>query len=192
MTETCSQIATAKLSSLNQKNFSEVSLLSHAEARTNTEGFLQVKASSLFSFYAQNGRGVWDPKVDGWFTTEDKGEVTNGVLQIAGRGHDFIKIGGEASSLLRLRGVLEAAVMQTAPALHQEIVLLDWPSERLGSEVHLVFTTLVSSADRENVCAAFNLKVLPFERIRAYHEVSSLPRSELGKILTAELKRALK
>lgn len=191
MTETCSQIATASLASLQQDIFPELHLLSHAEARKNAEGFLQIKGSSLLSFYAQNGRGVWDPKMDGWFTAEDKGEISGGVLQIAGRGQDFIKIGGEASSLSRLRGLLETAVKQIAPSQHREIILLDWPSERLGSEIHLVFTRQVSEEEREKICTAYNLKVLPFERIRAYHQVSSLPRSELGKVLTAELKRAL-
>lgn len=191
MTETCSQIATASLESLSVRQYPSIPLLDHAEARTDASGFLQIRASSLLTAYAQAQRGVWDPKQNGWFTAEDQGEVQNGSLRIHGRTQDFIKIGGESTSLSRLRAILETTVMEAAPAWQHDLALLDWPSERLGREVHMVFSSKVPASERDRLRSTYDSKVLPFERIRAYHEVPVLPRSDLGKILYAELRRGL-
>ncbi|MBO9667514.1 MAG: AMP-binding protein, partial [Bdellovibrio sp.] len=51
MTETASQIATASLQSLQNLEYPAIELLSHADARTNAEGFLEVTSLSLFTCY---------------------------------------------------------------------------------------------------------------------------------------------
>lgn len=192
MSETASQIATASLASLQQDEFPPLGLLSHAQARQNAEGFLEVHATSLFTCYAQNEgeqQRWWDPKVNGWFTTEDRGSVQNGFLQIEGRSKDYIKIGGEGTNVARLRSVLE----QTALALNAQwplrVTLLEMPSSRLGFEIHVVST--LSSTDTEFLLQQFSEKVLPFERPRKIHYVNEIPRSDLGKILWGELRRLL-
>lgn len=190
MTETCSQVATATLASL-ENNCPGLDLLSHAQVRTNTQGFLEFKANSLCTGYAQVGKGFWDPKHDGWLTSEDRGEVVGNRLRIDGRGQEFVKVGGELVSLPRLREKLEMAVSAADSSLALDVVLFDLPSERLGSEVHLVFTPRVSTELRQKIQELYNSKVLPFERIRDYHEVSALPRTELGKIRFAELRNLI-
>lgn len=192
MTETASQIATASLRSLNDKDFPEVRLLSHAEACTNAEGFLQVKASSLFTCYAQiqgDENRCWDPKKDGWFTTEDRGEVIEGALQILGRSKDYIKIGGEGSNVARLRSVLDQCALELNPSWPLQVTLLDMPSARLGSEIHAV--SLLTPEETEQVVLMYSHRVLPFEKIRRVHYVDRIPRSDLGKILWSELRRQL-
>jgi O-succinylbenzoic acid--CoA ligase len=192
MSETASQIATASLQSLTEGEFPEVRLLSHAEARANAEGFLQVKATSLFTCYAQNQDGVphsWDPKVDGWFTTEDRGEVVNGCLQIRGRSGDFVKIGGEGTNVARLRSILDRCALELNPGWPLKITLLDMPSDRLGAEIHAV--SLLSQEDTEKTLELYSKRVLPFEKVRKIHFVREIPRSDLGKILWAELRRLI-
>lgn len=192
MTETASQIATASLSSLSQEEYPEIELLSHAEARTNERGYLEVKAESLFSYYAQNssnGPKVWSPKNGEWFTTEDRGEVQGRVLSIQGRSKDYIKIGGEGVNLARLRSILEKCILSQEPQWGPKVVLLDMPSDRLGSEIHLV--SELSEAETGLVIAKYEAQVLPFEKVRKIHYIKEIPRSDLGKVLWSSLRRML-
>ncbi|MGZ3773797.1 MAG: AMP-binding protein [Pseudobdellovibrionaceae bacterium] len=194
MTETASQIATATLDTLKvHGDFPDISLLSHAEAERNEEGFLKVKASSLFTCYAQNTRqGIrhWDPKIENWFTTEDKGEVICGNLIIEGRSKDYIKIGGEGTNLARLRSVLESCALAFNTDWASRLALLDVPSQRLGSEIHLV--SLLGQDETSHLVNIYNEKVLPFERIRQAHSFKEIPRNELGKILWGQLQKEVK
>ncbi|MEN0060489.1 MAG: AMP-binding protein [Bdellovibrio sp.] len=191
MTETASQIATASLQSLAEAEYPEMSLLSHAEARADERGFLQVRAQSLFSCYAQyrnNTVTVWDPKLAGWFTTEDQGEVAQGSIKVQGRGGDYIKIGGEAVSLPRLRSLLAKCVLEEKGRV-DSVVLLDMPSDRLGKQIHAV--SVVEPLLTEKMIQSYSQQVLPFEKIRKIHYIREIPRSELGKILWGRLRSML-
>lgn len=191
MTETSSQIATASLTSLmNKIDFPDLGLLSHAQVEKNEAGFLKVKASSLFTCYAQNtadGVKYWNPKKDGWFTTEDKGNILNGNLIIEGRSRDYIKIGGEGTNVARLRSILENCALVLRPEGTFKLALLDVPSDRLGSEIHLV--SLLSEEQTLQIVKLYTEKVLPFEKIRKIHYRNEIPRNELGKILWGELRK---
>lgn len=192
MTETASQIATSSLDSLKSSEYPEMRILSHASARTSAEGFLEVRADSLFTCYAQNISGemrTWDPKVDGWFTTEDRGEVHNGFISVEGRTKDFIKIGGEATNMSRLRSVLDQVAMKIDTSWPLKVTLIDVPSERLGSEVHMV--SYLSPEQTEKLLSLYVQDLLPFEKPRKIHYVDEIPRSDLGKILWGELRRKL-
>lgn len=192
MTETCSQIATADLHSLQSLHFPEMNLLSHARARTNEKGHLEVSSSSLFTCYAKFD-GVagksWDPKIDSWFTTEDLGLVSERKVRVFGRQGDYLKIGGEATHLGRLRALLESAATELNPEWLQQVVLLDIPSDRLGAEIHMVSTLDLSMA--EQVAQRYGEKVLPYEKVRKIHTLKEIPRSDLGKVLWGELRRLL-
>lgn len=192
MTETASQIATGSLASLRETAYPAMELLPHAQARTNEEGFLEVAATSLLTCYAQNIDGEprsWDPKVSGWLTTEDQGDVRGKELFISGRKKDYIKIGGEATNMARLRGVLETVVQRQNPAWSLRVTLVNVPSDRLGSEVHLVSS--LNANQTQELLEAFTKDVLPFEKPRKIYYVDEIPRSTLGKILWGELRRKL-
>jgi O-succinylbenzoic acid--CoA ligase len=171
MTETCSQVATATLSS------AELRLLDHIEARTEHDGRLAFRGASLLTGYASE-RGLEDPKTsDGWFVTEDLGSIDGRTLQVEGRRGDSVKIGGESVDLTRLDSILASIA-----GLHAAVVAV--PDPRLGCVIHLVIDP---SADADRVLAAFNAGVHPFERARAVHRVAEIPRSPLGKLLRNKL-----
>jgi O-succinylbenzoic acid--CoA ligase len=165
MTECCSTIAISD------------ALLGHIEARRESDGRLAFRGASLFSGYATE-HGLVDPKIDGWFISEDLGEVDGRTLRVAGRAGDFVKIGGESVDLKRLDRIMyelagnDAAIIAVA-------------DERLGHVIHLATVIEPSFVD------AFNERVHPFERIRAVHRVESIPRSPLGKLLRPQLLRML-
>ncbi len=175
MTEACSQIATARGES------EELYVLPHITVRSEVDQRLAFRGSSLLTGYAhfdERQRAVFvDPKVDGWFVSEDRGEVVDDVLRPLGRAGGFVKIGGESVDLARLDAILDS-VRQTADA-----AIIAVPDDRLGHVIHLAAT----SDDVKQIVEAFNARVLPFERIRAVRRVTAIPRSPLGKLLRARL-----
>ena len=152
-------------------------LLPHIEARADDEFRLAFRGSSLFTGYVTE-EGFSDPKVDGWFLSEDIGEVDGRTLRVQGRKGDFIKIGGESVDLARLDRILESVRGGV------DAVLIAAPHTRLGHVIQLV-----STRDASQVVERFNECVLPYERIRGTHRIDSIPRSTLGKLLRAELTR---
>lgn len=165
MSECCSTIAVEDL------------LLSHIDARRETDGCLAFRGPSLFTGYATE-EGLIDPKIDGWFLSEDLGDVEGRRLRVDGRIGDFVKIGGESVDLKRLDRILHELAGDDA-------AIVAMPDERLGHVIHLATTIEPTFAD------AFNSRVHPFERIRAIHRVDEIPRSPLGKLLRAELADSL-
>lgn len=189
MTEACSQVATASVASLSETRFPELELLSHLDVRL-VEGKLAVRGASLLTGYAigDNDRARFvDPKMDGWFVSEDAAGLSNEggrtIIRPLGRTSDFIKIGGESASLTRLQEIAERA----ATAFGVDAAAIAVPDARLGMVIHLAVSdaTLASKVRR-----GFDEAVLPFERARAVHVVD-IPRSPLGKLQREELRRRI-
>ena len=174
LTETCSQVATAGLDA------PALVVLDHVQVRTEPDGRVALRGSSLLTGYGTE-RGFVDPKIDGWFITEDLGSLEGDILRIEGRRGDFVKIGGESVELARLDAVLVAIAGRHAAV----IAVAD---ARLGHVIHLVVDALL---DPDAVASAFNARVHPFERARAVHRVAEIPRSPLGKLRRHELANAV-
>jgi O-succinylbenzoic acid--CoA ligase len=161
MTECCSTISIEDV------------LLSHIDARQEADGRLAFRGPSLFTGYATE-EGLIDPKIDGWFVSEDLGEVDGRAMKVFGRAGDFVKIGGESVDLKRLDRILSELAGDDA-------AIVAVGDDRLGHVIHVATTIEPSFVD------AFNARVHPFERIRAVHRVDAIPRSALGKLLRAEV-----
>lgn len=150
-------------------------LLPHLEGRIDVDDRLALRGPSLFTGYVEGGV-LTDPKVDGWFVSEDRATLDGRTLAITGRPSDFVKIGGESVDLRRLDRILASITSEAA--------VFAAPDERLGHVIHLAMTR----GDPETV-DEFNARVLPFERARAVHHVDEIPRSPLGKLLRRELEK---
>jgi len=170
MTETCSQVATARRGS------PELILLDHAEARVEQDGRLAFRGSSLLTGYATED-GLVDPKVGGWFVTEDLGLVAGRLLEVSGRRGDVVKIGGESVDLKRLDAIVETLAGRDA-------AVAAVPDARLGCVIHLF---VAGSTDAATLRSAYDGRVHPFERARAVHRVPWIPRTPLGKLIRKEL-----
>lgn len=201
MTECCSQIATASLESVqaNPSTFPELQLLSHVEAAKSSDGRIQVKSPSLLTGLAvlapggdhENDRW-FDPKIDGWFQSEDLGEIhvssKTKFLKVRGRATDFVKTGGESVDLNRLSAVLTEVRTQTGSTI--DLVIFPMEDERLGHVIHGVAATEELSPqgqEAKKIFEHFNARVLPFERARKLHFIERIPRSPLQKLLKSEL-----
>ena len=157
-------------------------LLPHLEARIDSDDRLALRGASLFTGYVENGV-LTDPKVDGWFTSEDCAKLDGRTLAIKGRPSDFVKIGGESVDLRRLDRILASITPDAA--------VFAFPDERLGHVIHIATTRDDPSSIREFI-GEFNARVLPFERARAVHRVDEIPRSPLGKLLRRELEKQIR
>lgn len=168
MTECCSQVATATPAS------PELILLDHVEARIEADGRFAIRSEALLTGYATED-GFVDPKIQGWFVTEDVASLDGRTLRVQGRRGDFVKIGGESVDLSRLDRIL-AAIGADAAAVAI-------PDERLGHVIALA----VASGDPDAIANAFNARVFPFERARSVLRVREIPRTPLGKIMRSRL-----
>lgn len=192
MTECASQIATAKLFSWNASAFPELIPLSHLETNIDPNGYLKIKGSSLLTAYLHLSASEWqlvDPKVDGWFTTEDKATFSHGNISDISRGYNFIKIGGESVNLSRLEKILEDILLLNESKCDAAIVAM--PDERLGHCIHLAVAGTKCNIAVQSIVNEYHREVFPFEKIRHVHYVEKIPRTPLGKILKNDLLKSL-
>lgn len=187
LTECASQVATAV-----PGDFDNYQILNHVGVRVDQDNTVCLKSPSLFTAYAVfNARGEveWvDPKKEGWFQTEDKGELlSNGGLKIFGREKDFIKVSGESVNLLSLQRIIDELAWKLS--LKGLFVISGLPDERLGHVVHLAVEEGISKVDQ--LVEAFNGEVLPYETIKKVHQVKKIPLTPIGKVDHGELRRAL-
>lgn len=175
MTETCSQVATAR------ENDPAMKLLDHVEARVEEDGRLAFRGASLLTVYA-TASGTRDPKsADGWFVTEDLGEVGGDVLRVAGRQGSWVKIGGESVDLSRLDMILEGVAGAGA-------AVVAVPDPRLG---HVIWLAVEAGGDGDRIERSFSELVFPYERPRVTVTVAAIPRTELGKLQRAKLAKEI-
>lgn len=200
MTEVCSQIATG---------YPDAEILGHIEARVGDDGFLQIRGEALFTRMGYvDERGfteLADARTpDGWYKTNDFCEIAmrdhgvgmakSRVLRFIGRAGDLIKVGGELVNLARLRARLEEFARRSpgngADADVSEVILSSDDDARLGQRV----VAVVKSADARDMALfleKFNATVAPFERVRAIYGLAELPRTDLGKIKMAEIRKLI-
>jgi len=175
LSETASQVATAL-----PDGPPEMVLLPHVKAKVCRDGVIAISGSSLLTCYAEveDEVVVTDPKVDGWFSTDDIGELKESVLKVKGRRKDFVKISGESVSLTILNGILELLKMEFD--LRDDIALIAMPDNRLGHTIHLATTH--ESLRLLTLIEEFQKRVMPFERIRHVHVVDHIPRTAMDKV----------
>ena len=169
MTEMCSQIATADLKS------SRLKLLPHVEAKRSSEGRLLVKSKALFTGYYEPD--FIDPKIDGWFETEDLVDLEGEYLIPRGRGSDILKIKGELVNLFHLEEVLES--LKAKLQCKMETAVIPKVDARAGYKLYLYHTL----RDVAPLLEAFNKSVIPEAKITEAVFVPALPKNSLGKVI---------
>jgi O-succinylbenzoic acid--CoA ligase len=154
--------------------------LDGVEIRISNNSEIEIRGEMLFRTY----RDGIDPKTeDGWFTTGDLGEINDGELTVHGRKDDLINTGGYKvwpklveSSINQINGVIDCVVMGLPdPKWGQTVcawIVLQNPNESLSVRDlrrHIKETL-------PDYCAPQKLFI-----------VESIPRSALGKVLSAEV-----
>lgn len=189
MTESCGAVAAAPLESLKEMKAPSLEPLSHTQIQTEN-GFIKLFGPSLLTgSLVQDAKGFHfiDPKEQGWFTTQDQGEVQGQRVWIKGRASEVVKVGGEFTHLARLQQILEEIFAEEGEVGASKYALLvASPSDRLGHQIDLVVAEAYQNQAAHWV-ERFNQSVLPFEKIRQVHTVLEIPRNEMGKVLRGSL-----
>lgn len=187
LTENSSQVAAAAMEALTDQ-YPPLHILPHNQVEINAFGCIKIKGPALLTGYAMDspsGPTFSDPKIDGWFHTEDLGQLSGNILSVWGRKDNRIKIGGETVDFQHLERRFEAIKLDLK--IKEDAALVAVPDERLGYVIHAATTTphIHALVDR------FHLEVMPFERIRHIHMLPQIPRTALGKLQRAEILEAI-
>ena len=195
MTEMCSSIAITDPAGMNEDSFQKLRILPHVNVRQSIEGLLEMKSAALFTGYVEEDIGAqaqikasWGE--GGWFTTSDRGVLEGSSLRLLGRSADFIKIGGESVELHRLNSHLERIRIELK--LTADVALVPYPDDRLNHVIHLVSDNQLTVDEFEKLRQIYNTCVLPFEKIRHWHILPQIPRTELKKFKLSECLQMLK
>lgn len=187
LTECTSQVATALLGSWEEHKYPLLKPLDHIKIGLTDEGLLKIKSQSLFTAYVYpNLSRCIDPKVDGWFITEDRADIVNGFLHNISRDGFFVKIGGESVDLSRLNVILDDA--RLALGVSEDMAIFAASDNRLGYVIHLAVAGHLSESVLETLLTTYHAAALPFEKIRNVRYIEEIPRTALKKLKLHELK----
>jgi O-succinylbenzoic acid--CoA ligase len=190
MTECGSQVATASLKSLAEKDYGKKALivLPHLQVRVDALGQLRMRGTSLLTAYGlrrEEKIEFYDPKdVDGWFTSEDRGNVINSHLEVYGRGVEFVKIMGENVNLSDLEQV--ACRIRHELGYTMDLAIGAFPDTRLGYTLWL-FVSPGLHKEGQEMMEIYNQRVSAFERVKGVRILPNQVRNEMGKILRHRL-----
>jgi O-succinylbenzoic acid--CoA ligase len=150
--------------------------------RVSDSAEIEIQGEVLFRTY----RDGTDPKKeDGWFTTGDLGEIRDGVLTVHGRKDDLIITGGYKvwpklveSSISQIDGVIDCVVMGLPDAKWGQTVCTWIVLKNLDLPLNLEDVRRHVKTSLPDYCAPHKLFI-----------VESIPRSALGKVLSAEISK---
>ncbi|HWB02629.1 MAG TPA: AMP-binding protein [Verrucomicrobiales bacterium] len=181
LTEASSQVATARPDDTSLPP--RLELLPCWEARTDADGRLQLRGAPLCQGKLLRDPDGWTfhPALDagGWFTTNDRAQVSGRVLTILGRCDRVIKVLGELVDLDAVESTLAAAGLPPGRG-----IVIALPDPRAGLRPWLV--TDLSETEAAPILTAASAALPPFAAPAGTRHLPSLPRSSLGKILRAE------
>jgi O-succinylbenzoic acid--CoA ligase len=110
---------------------------------------------------------------DGWFETNDLGEIVDGKLVVIGRSDDVIISGGENLSL----NTIESILTDLFPAIQCAAFSVEDP--QWGQSLHIA---VVGDFDRDSIAAALESRIGSFAKPKGIHFVESLPLLGIGKV----------
>lgn len=132
-------------------------------------GNIYIRGSVLASGYL-NAEWTLD---DGWYKTNDLGQITNSKLDILGRSDDVIITGGENISLT----TVENLVTTNFPEIQCVAFGLDNP--QWGQTLHLA---IVGSCDESAISELLQREIGIFAKPKGFHHLTSLPLLGIGKV----------
>ena len=188
MTEVCSQIATANRASLKKKSFPALKILPHIELKEK-KGILEIKSPSLLTgYFCMHSNRFYDPKTSkGWFSTQDRGELKEGLI-LKGRLDEWIKISGHLVSLEKLSERLNTLTKEVSK--NKEFYLIALPEERTGHQLVLV-TDSYAFDEVLKILTQFNINLPAYEKATSIYMIEKIPRTALSKVNRAELIKQL-
>jgi O-succinylbenzoic acid--CoA ligase len=184
MTEAASQIATQSLKSLAAPYAaSPLELLPIWEAEESPDGLLRIRGKALFAGTIE--QGVFHRREGEWFTTQDRVTVSARTLTPQGRADSLVKVMGELVDV----EAIEKLFLELARGTIREgsFAVIPIPDPRRENALIAVFENPGPAA--ETAYATYQSQAPGPERFTRLLSLPSFPRTDLGKLRRAELRR---
>lgn len=149
------------------------------------DGRIRIRGPHVSARLLVGGQALDPRDAEGWLTTNDRGELRDGQLFFLGRADDVINCGG-----LKLAPDLLEARVRERLATSGELSICRVPNAIRGDGILIAVSSGVSASDDElaqavvEAAAAFNVSARDATHV---WRVSSLPRTETGKVKRDEL-----
>ena len=117
---------------------------------------------------------------DGWFTTNDLGEIIDGKLNVLGRADDVIITGGENLSLIAIEAVLSIRFSDL------ECAAFAIKDPQWGQALHIA---VVGQANQNEISLYLEGALGQIAKPKGIHSIESLPLLGIGKVDRATLAR---
>jgi long-chain acyl-CoA synthetase len=139
-------------------------------------GRIVIRGATLFSGYWPDGGG--GPGADGWFVTGDIGYLDDaGELHLVDRAAEVIKVAGFTVYPREVEEVLAAHPYVA------EVAVIGMPGTEGQEQVVAVLVARAGTHPTPDDLTDFlRGQLAPFKRPAAYHLVSALPRTEVGRL----------
>ena len=111
--------------------------------------------------------------IDGWFETNDLGEIIDNKLVVMGRSDDVMITGGENLSLNNVESILN----EHFPTIQCAAFSVEDP--QWGESLHIA---VVGQIDSNNISTVLESKIGPFAKPKGIHSVESIPLLGIGKV----------
>lgn len=115
--------------------------LAGVEVKVSDTGLIQLSGPMMASGYLLTGGEIARFADSEWFTTNDLGEITNGMLKVLGRADDVIISGGKKISL----SVAEESIKQILPTA--DLITFAMPDDLWGEKLCLATTSNIDLED---------------------------------------------
>ena len=195
MTESCSMIAAAKLTSLSSKNDQREEISYHAmvptqikirrhesKKRSGQVGGILVRGPTIFPGYWKNN-GV-EPRRSAWFDTGDVGyEKPAGGIIVLGRENDMIISGGENVYPIEIESPL-----LTHKAI-EDAVVIGRDDPRWGQRIEAVLKIKPNcdTPSPSELDAFLRKRIGSYKIPKAYHYMSTFAKTQNGKVKRAAI-----
>lgn len=189
MTETASTVAAQSHPG------EELEVLPIWQVQTDAEGVLTVSGPALAQGYAiwEEVRWRWEAIPAEGLRTRDRVEISEvdgrRRLRFVGRESGTVKILGELVALGPIQDRIEP--LRLMHGLHAaDAAVCDVPDPRKGSSLVLAVSGMTAS-EAAQMQKSLNDSLRPFEQIQDVRMLHEIPRSDLGKVLLADLRELL-
>ena len=192
LTECCSQVATARLESLQESQFPDLEVLQHVQVQLRDGRiFLQSPAIGPWVAVAKpNGEFTLEnPCPQGFLPTEDLAEWKAGRLRILGRRDDVVKILGVLVKVDDVEHRLREHFSRAG--LSGDFAVVATPDLRNENKLVIFTSGMESIQTWQAQLERFNAQVEGPQRVTGFCWVPEIPRNEMGKIKKGALRQRL-
>ena len=155
--------------------------LTGVEVAINDQGVIKIRGTVMASNYL-NSSNIFDLQ-DGWFTTNDLGEIKDGKLKVLGRSDDVIITGGENLSLMAIEAVLSVRFPE------MECAAFGVKDPQWGQALHIA---IVGTANENEISLYLEGALGQMAKPKGIHSIESLPLLGIGKVDRITLARMVK